>query len=142
MMTRVRGSGRAASGPAALGGPAGGTGGKKYSGRAASGPAATGASARITGINSIRRRGPRPGSSPRPNVDGTVGAVPWRLSRFQFRLVLICVTALVLRVVCVGPPPRHTRLWGDAYVYHWQAYYLLQGRGFIVPFEQRFHGQW
>lgn len=54
---------------------------------------------------------------------------------------LICACALALRVGYVFALEHHQKIWGDAYVYHYGAQLLVQGRGFIDPFAYRVLGQ-
>jgi len=57
------------------------------------------------------------------------------VSRWWRAQLTVAATGLALRLAYVLIARRHAVLWGDAYYYHYQAQLLLQGRGFIVPFD-------
>ncbi len=64
-----------------------------------------------------------------------------RLRTFPGRLGLIVVGALVVRVLYTVIVARDVSGIGDYFFYHWSANDLANGRGFIDPFELRFHGR-
>ena len=60
--------------------------------------------------------------------------------RFFRGLAVAAGAGLAVRLGYVVVARDHARLWGDAYYYHWQAALLLQGKGFLVPFDfNHFH---
>jgi 4-amino-4-deoxy-L-arabinose transferase-like glycosyltransferase len=64
-----------------------------------------------------------------------------RLRTFPGRLGLIVAGALLVRVLYTVIVARDVSGIGDYFFYHWSANDLAHGRGFIDPFELRFHGR-
>ncbi len=63
-----------------------------------------------------------------------------RSARFETKLLVIVVAALVWRVAYVLVTKRHADLWGDAFGYHFGANLLAEGKGFIDPLRYEFAG--
>ncbi len=63
-----------------------------------------------------------------------------RSARFETKLLVIVVAALVGRVAYVLVTKRHTAVWGDAFAYHYGANLLADGTGFVDPLRYEFSG--
>ncbi len=75
-----------------------------------------------------------------PALDPTVGTGVAAARRFGLGLALICLGAVVVRVLIVTLVDPHVPPLGDASAYHHLADNLADGRGYIRPFDLlRFH---